>query len=161
MVFGHMLIFLLLNRNLFICLFEENLIKLFFFKRIVIYENTASQNADDNADEIMFEFYLVKYTQILENLEQSEKLQEENFEQTLSNDLDHVWVLALKILNIFEETINSTYPSTKQMTCKTIHTLIIYVESHFFKGLRYDRFSMCPECEKFSFIGEWLTPKGS
>lgn len=27
------------------------------------------------------------------------------------------------------------------------------------KDLRYDRFSLCPECETFSFIGEWLTPK--
>ena len=27
------------------------------------------------------------------------------------------------------------------------------------QGLRFDRFSLCPECEKYSFYGEWVTPK--
>ena len=66
----------------------------------MIYQNTSNENTSDELEEIIFEFYLLNYQQILDSLEQSEKLQEENFEQTLSNDLDHVWVLALKILNI-------------------------------------------------------------
>lgn len=79
--------------------------------RIIIYENRATQKPGEEADEIFFEFYLVNYHQIIDNLEQSEKIKEENFEQTLSNDLDHVWSLALKILSFFEETINSNWPS--------------------------------------------------
>ena len=39
-------------------------------------------------------------------------MKEENFEQTLKEDLDHVWNLALRILGLFEETIILSCPSS-------------------------------------------------
>lgn len=51
-------------------------------------------------------------------------------------DLDQLWTTALKVLQIFEDTLNRSYAS-----------------------LRYDRFSQCPNCSRYSFLGEWLTPK--
>jgi hypothetical protein len=62
-------------------------------------------------NEVIFEFYLISNEVIMDGLQQSDKLKNENFEQTLSMDLDHVWVLALRVLHLFEETINSAFPS--------------------------------------------------
>jgi hypothetical protein len=117
--------------------------------------------------EVVFEFYLISYSPFLDTLAKS-KLDEPQehdqsrlsmgskseskkvnltnqteqahtfVEQTLQMDLDFVWISALRLLQLFEEAVHYTCPS-----------------------LIFDRFSLCPECDKFSFIGEWLTPKGS
>ena len=44
-------------------------------------------------NEVIFEFYLISNEVIMDGLQQSDKLKNENFEQSLSMDLDHVWVL--------------------------------------------------------------------
>lgn len=62
-------------------------------------------------NEVIFEFYLISNEVIMDGLQQSDKLKNENFEQSLSMDLDHVWVLTLRVLHLFEESINSTFPS--------------------------------------------------
>lgn len=64
--------------------------------------------------QVTFEFYLISYHQILESIQESHKAattRDENYEHTTSMDLDQVWVLALRVLNLFEETILSSYPS--------------------------------------------------
>lgn len=77
--------------------------------------NDANNSGNRKLTEVTFEFYLVSYTQILESLQESNKMHkredDENFEQTTSMDLDQVWVLALRVLHIFEETILNNFPS--------------------------------------------------
>jgi hypothetical protein len=70
------------------------------------------RESNSRCDEVCFEFYLISYQQILESLQESNKSNEENFEQTTSMDLDQVWVLALRVLHLFEDSITQTYPSS-------------------------------------------------
>lgn len=73
---------------------------------------TNSLSEKDVCNEVVFEFFLVSYQQIIESLEQSSKDKKGEFEQTTEMDLDQIWIVALKILQLFEDTINYTYPST-------------------------------------------------
>ena len=68
---------------------------------------------DQICTEAVFEFYLTSYKQIMEQLNFEINIEEESeqFEQTLEMDLDFVWNFALKILQIFDENVNSTCPS--------------------------------------------------
>ncbi|CAF0772659.1 unnamed protein product [Brachionus calyciflorus] len=98
---------------------------------VIIYTNALKKT--DECNEVIFDFYLVNYQSVIDGLDPSNK---NEFDQTTEMDLDQIWLVALKILQYFEETISQTYPS-----------------------LRYDRWSLCPECEKYTFYGEWMTPK--
>ncbi|CAF0906963.1 unnamed protein product [Brachionus calyciflorus] len=99
--------------------------------KVINYTN-ALKKADE-CNEVIFDFYLVNYQSVIDGLDPSNK---NEFDQTTEMDLDQIWLVALKILQYFEESISQTYPS-----------------------LRYDRWSLCPECEKYTFYGEWVTPK--
>jgi hypothetical protein len=76
---------------------------------VLIRTNLSNEKAQCN--EVVFEFYLKSYQQIIESLEESNRIINENFEQTDSMDLDHLWVLALRVVELFEETTTSLYPS--------------------------------------------------
>ena len=100
-----------------------------------------SKEVKNKKEEVIFEFYLLSYSEIIKQLEINISSKDDGhfdgpFDHNLTMDLDHLWVTALKILSIFEEAIFSSYP-----------------------GLRFDRLSMCPSCEIYSFLGEWNTPK--
>ena len=73
-------------------------------------------NKENNQkDEVIFEFYLLSYTKIIEQLQLNISIKagdpSQEFDHTLTMDLDHLWVAALKILQLFEETVSSSYPS--------------------------------------------------
>lgn len=152
------------NRQFFI-LVVEIFIYFFIIFSALIYYNLNQEK--ELIVEVVFEFYLISYSPFLDSLAKSkldephehdqsrlsmgskseskkadmsnQSEQSQTFvEQTLQMDLDFVWISALRLLQLFEEAVHYTCPS-----------------------LIFDRFSLCPECEKFSFIGEWLTPKGS
>lgn len=88
-----------------------NFILFYFNLSVIIYANMNESSS--KCTQVTFEFYLTSFHQILESIQESHKTQhrEENFEHTTSMDLDQVWVLALHILHMFEDTILSSYPS--------------------------------------------------
>ena len=61
-------------------------------------------------DELVFEFYLISYKLILEETFENQQT-DQSFEHTLSMDIDQIWPLILKILQIFEDIITKSYPS--------------------------------------------------
>jgi len=87
--------------------------------RVIIHTNSTGQRKAGETDEVTFEFYLLSYAKIIEQLELEVNLGEndEHFDHTLSMDLDHIWILALKILHMFEENINLSYPSKEESLC--------------------------------------------
>ena len=79
----------------------------YFKKRVLIYTNIE----EDNIDEVIFEFYIINYQHVIESQSSSKNKDETAFEQTLTMDLDQLWLLGLRVLQIFEDTVNSSYPS--------------------------------------------------
>jgi hypothetical protein len=77
---------------------------------MLIYTNSSSSE-NKLANEVTFEFFLISYEIIVEGLQKADKLDDDKFEHTLTMDLDQLWTLSLKILNLFEESISSSYPS--------------------------------------------------
>lgn len=75
----------------------------------MIYTN--STKSTDPGNEVIFEFYLTSYQQVLEGIDTTQK---DEFDQTTEMDLDQIWIIALRILQLFEETINQTFPSRKK-----------------------------------------------
>ena len=91
-------------RFLFELLKKSNCFIYFLHNRLLIYTNSNLQS--EKCDQVVFEFYLTSYDFIFETLDQ-----ENEIDQTLTMDLDHIWSFSLKILNLFEESITSSYPS--------------------------------------------------
>ena len=68
---------------------------------------------------VVFEFYLVSFHQIQESIEQSKLSESSNSIEKPSaenksyriDSMDLIWILALRVLQLFEETITSMYPS--------------------------------------------------
>lgn len=81
-------------------------LKLKNFKRVIAYTN-AMKN-EDECNEVIFDFYLVSYQSVIEGLDPTNK---NDFEQTTEMDLDQIWLVALKVLQLFEESIIQTFPS--------------------------------------------------
>ena len=48
---------------------------------------------------------------MIESLNENKINKDEQFEQTLTMDLDQLWLLGLRVLQLFEDIINSSYPS--------------------------------------------------
>ena len=69
--------------------------------RSLVYLNRG----DNDTDEVIFEFYMVSYQHILESVNKSEE-----FEQTITMDLDQLWLLTLRVLQLFEDIIVTSYP---------------------------------------------------
>ena len=53
---------------------------------------------------------MVNYQHVVDSLK-ANKNKDELFEQTLTMDLDQLWLLGLRVLQIFEDTITASYPS--------------------------------------------------
>lgn len=64
-------------------------------------------------DRVVFELYLVSYQPLLENSTNNEMYAQDRLEQIQTSvmDCDQLWVLALKMLQLFEDTIIQSYPS--------------------------------------------------
>lgn len=79
------------------------------------------KEAHQTKDEVTFEFYLLSYSEIVKQLEMDINVgsdEDENngsFDHNLTMDLDHLWSSALKILGLFEEVINQSYPGKIQI----------------------------------------------
>ncbi len=100
--------------------------------RVLIYLDTSPENSE--VTDVVFEFYLIEFisSKVVDPEESTNDIPEPS---TLMLDFETLWNLATQILTLFEETL-STLPS-----------------------MIFDKFSKCPECKQFSFLGEWSTPK--
>lgn len=65
-------------------------------------------NSEEKCNEVIFDFYLVSYQSVIEGIDPTNR---GDFEQTTEMDLDQIWLVALKVLQIFEESISQTFPS--------------------------------------------------
>ena len=74
---------------------------------VLIYKNIKK----NEIDQVIFEFYIISYHQVIESLNENKINKDEQFEQTLTMDLDQLWLLGLRVLQLFEDIINSSYPS--------------------------------------------------
>lgn len=63
---------------------------------------------EDECNEVVFDFYLVSYQSVIDGLD---PINNNDFEQTSEMDMDQIWLVALKVLQLFEETIIHTFPS--------------------------------------------------
>ena len=75
-----------------------------------------AENTSKNS-EVTFEFFLLSYHKIIEQLELELNIsnEQDTFDHNLTMDLDYIWMSALKILQLFEDTIQSFYPSNSQL----------------------------------------------
>ena len=75
----------------------------------MVHLKFETTNDETRIDEVIFEFYLVSYNNVIESLDSTKT--REDFEQTLTMDLDQLWLLALRVLQLFEDIITTSYPS--------------------------------------------------
>ena len=96
-------------KNFIYALNQENSIGILIYKNI----NDNNNNNNNEIDQIVFEFYIISYHQVIEslNLNKINKDEQQQFEQTLTMDLDQLWLLGLRVLQLFEDIINTSYPS--------------------------------------------------
>lgn len=64
-----------------------------------------SKQDNETTDQVIFEFYIVSYQHVLESVNNVQE-----FEQSLTMDLDQLWLLALRVLQLFEDIIVTSYP---------------------------------------------------
>jgi hypothetical protein len=80
---------------------------------IPIKENKTNEKYD----EVIFEAYLISYQPLIESFQNKNNnnnndLKFDQTEQSTSMDLDQIWVLIIRVLQIFEETLQFLVPSS-------------------------------------------------
>ena len=90
--------------------------KLLVISSVLAYFMPARRDQANNVvkkDRVLFEFYLVSYQPLLESSNSGEMYAQDRLEQVQTSvmDCDQLWVLALKMLHLFEETVVLSYPS--------------------------------------------------